>query len=84
MNEERGAEATGTDEDVSDEDKAYRDYTTFWETRPSREMIKQLSSQEIDAHKTDLNVATLETWKLKVLTFSHEHRPRRSRRRRRR
>ena len=75
QNETRDEEATGTEEDVSDEDKAYRDYTTFWETRPSREMIKQLSSQEIDAHKTDLNVATLETWKLKVTTFFRRRHP---------
>ena len=72
QNEKRDEEATGTDED---EDKAYRDYTTFWETRPSREMTKQLSSQEIDGHKTDLNVATLETWKLKVLTFFRRRHP---------
>ena len=38
-------------------------------------MSKQLSSQEIDAHKTDLSIATLENWKLKVLTFMRRRHP---------
>jgi len=42
---------------MSDEDKDYKDYTTFWDTRPTRDMSKQLSSQEIDVYKTDLNIA---------------------------
>jgi len=68
----------GTTEDTDgdeDENASYKDFTSFWETRPTREMNKQLSSHEIDAHKTDLNVATLETWKLKVLTFMRRRHP---------
>jgi hypothetical protein len=75
--EEHGAAATGTDGTDGDDDESatYKDFTTFWETRPTREMSKQLSSQEIDVYKTDLNVATLEDWKLKVLTFMRRRYP---------
>ena len=75
--EERDAAATGTDgtDDDDEESTNYKDFTTFWETRPTREMSKQLSSQEIDVYKTDLNVATLEDWKLKVLTFMRRRYP---------
>jgi hypothetical protein len=73
--EEPAAAATGTEGTDSDDDKDYKDYTTFWETRPTRDMSKQLSSQEIDVYKTDLNVATLEDWKLKVLTLMRRRYP---------
>jgi hypothetical protein len=75
--EEHDAAATGTDGTDGDDDEGanYKDFTTFWETRPTREMSKQLSSQEIDVYKTDLNVATLEDWKLKVLTFMRRRYP---------
>ena len=73
--EEPDAAATGTEGTGSDEDKDYKDYTTFWETRPTRDMSKQLSSQEIDVYKTDLNIATLEDWKLKVLTLMRRRYP---------
>ncbi|KOO35068.1 hypothetical protein Ctob_016482, partial [Chrysochromulina tobinii] len=75
--EEHDAAATGTDGTEGDDDESanYKDFTTFWETRPTREMSKQLTSQEIDVYKTDLNVATLEDWKLKVLTFMRRRYP---------
>ena len=52
--EEHDATPTGSDGTASDEEKDCKDYNTFWETRPSRDMSKQLTSQEIDAYKTDL------------------------------
>ena len=75
--DEPAAAATGTDSANGSEDEraSSKDFTTFWETRPTRDMSKQLSTQEIDSHKTDLNVATLEVWKLKALTFMRRRHP---------
>jgi hypothetical protein len=67
--EEPEAEATDAEtSNESDDNTSYKDFTTFWETRPTRDMSKQLSLHEIEVHKTDLNAATLEVWKLKTLT----------------
>ena len=75
--DEPGAATTDAEDTNGSEDESasYKDFKTFWETRPTREMSKQLTAQEIEGHKTDLNVATLEVWKLKVLTFMRRRHP---------
>ena len=76
--EDEEPEAAATDAETSnepDKNTSYKDFTTFWETRPTRDMSKQLSSHEIEVHKTDLNAATLEVWKLKTLTFMRRRHP---------
>ena len=55
--------------------EATTDWDTFWARKPTRDMIRTLSSQEVESNKTDLTVARLDEWMLKFTTFARRRYP---------
>ena len=69
-------DGSGFVESASDaEDDTATDWDTFWAHKPTRDMIRTLSSQEVESNKTDLAVARLDEWMLKFMAFTRRRYP---------
>ena len=69
-------EGSGFVDSASDAaDDAATDWDTFWTRKPTRDMIRTLSSQEVESNKTDLAVARLDEWMLKFMAFTRRRFP---------
>jgi hypothetical protein len=69
-------DGSGFVESASDAaDDAATDWDTFWTRKPTRDMIRTLSSQEVESNKTDLAVARLDEWMLKFTAFTRRRFP---------
>ena len=61
--------------DAEELTEATTDWDTFWARKPTRDMIRTLSSQEVESNKTDLAVARLDEWMLKFMAFTRRRYP---------
>jgi hypothetical protein len=58
-----------SESDADEHAEPATDWDTFWTRKPTRDMIRTLSSQEVESNKTDLTVARLDEWMLKFPSF---------------
>jgi hypothetical protein len=64
-----------SESDADEHAEPATDWDTFWTRKPTRDMIRTLSSQEVESNKTDLTVARLDEWMLKFMAFARRRYP---------